>query len=253
MGLDWLAGNKPLPGHETEFAELLAQARADGISDQMRERFEAISVPAYSQLGAPVVGTDRIADAWVLFQVRNRGPVEDGDDQGDDQGGDDPDGGGDLEGDGEELIAPDLDDPASYTAASDEERQVLEEMKGYHVLELVDECDGLPIYTHGSISDQLDLTSFRGKFLDDCQEIIGEELYERAYGDQSPEEMVAYGGQLIEHARRHAAAHGCPEIEHQRVPPDDLDSAAGQAHILFAAGRWCVFWGSRGHFLDAWF
>ena len=225
MGLDWLAGNKPKPGHEAELAEIIERGKSGEITDEMRDRYEAISIAAYTQVGAPVVGTDKIADAWVLAHVR--------------------------ESDSDEPI--DLDDERSYTPATDEERQALDQMSGYHILELAEPCDGLPIYTHGSISDQLDLTSFRGKFLHDCEDIIGEALLEQAYEDQAPGELVAYGEALLSHARRYAAENGCPEIEGQHEPPDELDSPAGRAHILFAAGRWCVYWGSRGHFLDTWF
>ena len=113
-------------------------------------------------------------------------------------------------------------------------------------------CDGLPVYTHGAWMEGLDLTSFRGKFLHDCEQIIGEALIEQAYEDQNPEQLDAFGKQLIEHARRYASEHGCPGIEQRREPPDELDSAEGRAHVLFAAGRWCCYWGSRGFSLDAW-
>jgi hypothetical protein len=38
MGLDWLAGNKPKPGYEQEFADLLAaSARGDEITEALHE------------------------------------------------------------------------------------------------------------------------------------------------------------------------------------------------------------------------
>jgi len=76
---------------------------------------------------------------------------------------------------------------------------------------------------------------FRGKFLHDCEQIIGEQLMDQAYEDQTPEQLDAYGKQLIEHARCHAREHGCPGIEERREPPEEHDSAEGRAHILFAA------------------
>jgi len=235
MGLDWLAGNRPKPGFEAEFAQLLSR-REEGeeITDEMRERFDEISIQAYTQVGAPVVGTDRVADAWVLVQVRHQALHESGEEH-----------------DHEAAEEIDLDDPSASVPKNDEERTALEEMKGYHVLELAPGCDGLPVYTHGAMSDSVDLTSFRGKFLDDCSDILGEELMERAFTNQSPAELVEFGNTLLEHARRVAAENECEAIEQRLEPPDDMDSPEWQAHILFSAGRWCVYWGSRGHYLEA--
>src|SRR5689334_9557235 len=73
MGLDWLAGNRPKPGHEAEFASILAKKEeGEEITDEVHERFADISICAYTQVGAPVVGVDRVADAWVLAQVRHQ-------------------------------------------------------------------------------------------------------------------------------------------------------------------------------------
>lgn len=51
-------------------------------------------------------------------------------------------------------------DPAIQTV-----EQALAYMQGFYVLELLPECDGLPIYTHGGLGALVDLTSFRGKFV----------------------------------------------------------------------------------------
>jgi hypothetical protein len=228
MGLDWLAGNRPQPGHEDEFRRLLSLASEGEIDDEQRDRFGAISIPAYSQVGAPVVGTDRIADAWVLANVRSNGEHE-------------------------STATIELNSADAHLPHTDEERTALAEMAGYHVLELAPGCDGLPLYSHGGMMDELDLTSFRGKFLHDCEDIIGQELLEQAYEDQLPEQLVAYGKTLIDHARRYASQNGCADVEQQQHPPDEIESPRGRAHILFAAGRWCVFWGARGHYLDTWF
>ena len=236
MGLDWLAGNKPKPGFETEFRELLdAKARGEEASEQTIERFHEISLAAYTQVGAPIVGTDSEADAWVLLRVRSNELEE------------------------QELQAIygddiDLSKPENAKPRDDDERETLTKMEGYRVLELAPPCDGLPRYTMGAFSDHVDLTSFRGKFLHDCEDIIGEELLEKAYEDHMPDELVEFGNTLLEHAKRFAADNDCEHVADMRELPDDDESeAAHRAHILFAAGRWCVYWGSRGHFLDTWF
>lgn len=231
MGLDWLAGNRPKPGHEQEFAALLVKSRGDeGISDEQREHFEEISIPAYSQVGAPQVGTDRIADAWVLWGVRSKAHSDAGN----------PD---------ELPFEPDA--PRADQPDDEHEREVLEEMAGYYVLELAPPCAGLPAYSMG-VYGEVDLTSFRGKVLHDCESLLGEELLSRAYETQTPEELVDYGSRLLDLARSFAAERGCQHVEHLDEPPEP-GSDESRAHILFAAARWCTFWGGRGHYLDPWY
>jgi hypothetical protein len=233
MGLDWLAGNKPKAGHEDEFESLIKAGAEGTISDEMRERFQEISIPSYTQVGAPVVGTDPIASAWVLMRVRLNTMSED-------------------EQEAFHAKPVDLEGPEYAEAKTDEEREALEEMAGYCVLEMAPPCDGLPLYTMGAFGS-VDRTSFRGKCLQDCAEIIGDELMDRAYEDLMPKELVAYGETLLEHADRFAATEGCEHIKEVARDYELQSEAESQAHILYAAGRWCVFWGSRGHFLDAWY
>jgi hypothetical protein len=100
MGLDITVLGKPFPGHEEEFDTLLRSLSiANGVmrDDQpqpgflgrllgkgrprpnatelarLTDRFNAIAVPPYAVLGAPVVGTDASADAWVIEQAAKAG------------------------------------------------------------------------------------------------------------------------------------------------------------------------------------
>src|SRR3954469_8770743 len=73
------------------------------------------------------------------------------------------------------------------------EEQFLSGMKGFRVLALVPPCDGLPRYTNGHPAGYVEAYAFRGKFLEDCTEIIGPELLSSAWNSKLPPETVAFG------------------------------------------------------------
>lgn len=236
MGLDWNPMPKAKPGHEAEFAQLLPLILAedkdagddehlddediededvdgeddeadDGESSELVERFHAITQPVFETLGAPRVGIDPDADAWLVENVKP-----------------------------EHL---------------DEAR---EQMQGYCVLDLLPECDGFPVYSNYPLGmEGLDRYSFRGKFLDDVEDVIGEELYARAFEKQTAADLESYGQALLAKGRAYAKQHGVEHVESVREPAFEDDSHEARAHILFAAGKWCVYWGSRGHGLLPWF
>src|SRR5262249_11930302 len=86
------------------------------------------------------------------------------------------------------------------------EAEFLERMKGYYVLQLVKNCDGVSEYSNGGAYDGVDKTSFRGSFLEDCKELLGEELLGRAWTRMmKPAEAVAYGRELLAVADKAAA------------------------------------------------
>ena len=229
MGLDWLAGNKAKPGHETRFRELLEKiVKGEDLDSAATAEWEQVSVPSYTTLDAPRIGFDAAADAWFLERLRENRPKP-----------------GMLRG----LLAK----IRGFAGAPTEERQALAKAHGYYLLELAPPCDGLPIYSHGGISEHVELTSFRGAFLKDCEELLGEDLLNSAWEGKLPEDLVIYGEALLERANAWAKAHDCEDVRDQRTPPDDEESPAAKAHIAFAAGRWCVYWGQRGHWLDVWF
>src|SRR5215218_2849270 len=229
MGLDCLAGNKAKPGHERRFRELLERivAGQDIDASEIAE-WKEIGVPSFTVVGAPRVGIDEPATAWFLERLRGNNPRP-----------------GLLKGLFAKLRGP--------SGPTQEEIAAIETSRGYYVLDLAPPSDGLPRYSHGGLNDQLDGTSFRGAFLQDCQEIIGTELFESAYERKLPEDLVAYGSALMERANAWATVHGCEEARDQTAPPEDDKSPAARAHIAFAAARWCLFWGQRGHWLDTWF
>jgi hypothetical protein len=67
VGLDLVVEGCAKPGHETEWRRLLDRSFADDqLSEAEIARFNDISVPGYARLGAPRVGTDAAADAWII-------------------------------------------------------------------------------------------------------------------------------------------------------------------------------------------
>lgn len=67
MGLDLVVEGCAKPAHETEWRRLLERAFADGqLSQAEIARFAQISVPGHERIGAPRVGSDAAADAWII-------------------------------------------------------------------------------------------------------------------------------------------------------------------------------------------
>ena len=133
---------------------------------------------------------------------------------------------------------------------------VLKEFQGYYVVRLV-ESDGVPKYSKGTLYEGADETSFRGAFLNDCQDVLSKLLLNEAWNHKFPEAAVAYGKALL------AAA---DDVEAGRAPkrsrtllsrlrlskePEPVPIAE-QLDIVRAAGRWFIFWGERGHAIRAW-
>jgi hypothetical protein len=216
MGLDWNPLARPKPGAEAEFERLLEELERGGpgkLTKRKREerlaRFQEISDPAYTTLGAPRVGYDAVADAWLRERVEKKGKLED-----------------------LEALARD--------------------MHGFYVLDLLPPCDGFPRYTHANLYEGVDRCSFRGAFLKDTTDIIGEELFERGYGVMSAAELAAYADDLEAVTRPWATRAGVAHMEQATESPDD-EGPELQADILFCAIRWCRFWSARGHGLEPYF
>jgi hypothetical protein len=140
----------------------------------------------------------------------------------------------------------------------EDEAAVLKEFEGYYVVRLV-ECDGVPKYSHGGLYEGADETSFRGAFLNDCQDVLSKDLLNEAWNHKFPEEAVAYGKALLEAADAAHAADTAPKrrrtllsrlgLAKEREPI----AIEEQLDIVRAAGRWFIFWGERGHPVRAWF
>jgi hypothetical protein len=67
MGLDLLVESCARAGHEAEWRRLIESSFAgEPGADTDNARFREISIPPYERVGAPRVGQDVAADAWIL-------------------------------------------------------------------------------------------------------------------------------------------------------------------------------------------
>ena len=147
---------------------------------------------------------------------------------------------------------------ARKAKAPEEVAAVLKEFEGYYVVRLV-ECDGVPKYSHGGLYEGADETSFRGAFLNGCQDVLGKDLLNEAWNHKFPEEAVGYGKALLAAAEATEAASRVPMRRRTLLSrlglakePEPV-AIADQLDIVRAAGRWFIFWGERGHPIRAWF
>ena len=136
---------------------------------------------------------------------------------------------------------------------SDED--LINQAKGIHILELLyGKCDGVPKYSNGSATNGIGRHTFRGEFLKDCKDLMGENLLNQAWRHViSPEEAVTYGNTLLQMAQQphkdlqpknsffqkllNRKSRSNPEV---KPDPEHIS-------ILESAGKWYVFWGGRGH------
>ena len=128
------------------------------------------------------------------------------------------------------------------------EEEFIKEYQDYYVIELAKELDGVPVY----IAMEQDENVFRGQFLQDCEDLIGEDLLNEGWGSKFADEALSYGQQLMTIADKVATENNMLYLKEQRMPPDtDEDSLESKIHILYAAGKWLIFYGKNGHGFEA--
>ncbi len=66
MGLDLCVEGRAKPGHETEWRQILERSFAEKPKKGDEDRYQDISIASYEQVGAPRVGFDAAADAWIV-------------------------------------------------------------------------------------------------------------------------------------------------------------------------------------------
>ena len=135
---------------------------------------------------------------------------------------------------------------------------VLKEFEGYFVVRLV-KCDGVPEFSNGGMYEGADETSFRGAFLNECQDVLPKRLLKEAWNHKFPEEAFGYGKALLAAADTAEASVHTPKSRRSLFARMGLTKErkpipiAEQLEIARAAGRWFIFWGERGHAIRAWF
>ncbi len=135
--------------------------------------------------------------------------------------------------------------------------EFLEEHKGYRVFALLDPSDGISNYSNAGAYDGVDRCSFRGSFLEDCEDIIGSDLLKKAWTDvMRPEDAEDYGKQLLEAAeqfrnsgeRRQLSSGFLSKLFGRRRRAQIADMPDEEKlEIIESAGKWYRFWGERGH------
>ncbi len=126
--------------------------------------------------------------------------------------------------------------------------EFLEEHLGFYVISLAKEQDGVPCY----IALQQDENVFRGQFLTDCVDLIGEDLVNEAWETKLADETLDYGNRLMTIADEIAEKHNLGYLKEQRIPSDvDEDTTESKLHIVYSLAKWLIFYGKNGHGYEA--
>lgn len=134
------------------------------------------------------------------------------------------------------------------------EEAFLADMHGLYLVILAPPCDGIPYYSNGSPGGYVEPFSFRAQFIKlVCKEVVGEALLAKCYESCLAPGLAQLGAELRACVSAYAAQHGVAHMEHAPECDAEEDDPAAKAHILFAAAKWCEYWSSRGHGLDAYF
>ncbi|MDH3702438.1 MAG: hypothetical protein OEU46_14095 [Alphaproteobacteria bacterium] len=217
MGLDWLPGNKPKPGFEPEFKQIFDKLTEpkDGTSSELPDEEKNALEERFFEISI---------SAFETLQA----PVV-----GQDAAADN--------------WAREFRRSENPDFTEEQLENALREAAGYRVLDLLPPCDGIPVYSNAPMG-HVEAYSFRAEFLTDCAEIIGETLLDRAYLPMMPDEFLAYGRDLLGKAEDYASRHG---LDIDNLDTEDADGIQFQVHVVLSAGRWCVYWAEREHWMEA--
>jgi len=221
MGLDMRPMGKPKPGFEKRFIEIFEMVTQDKIPQPtILEKLKGKKAPT----------KDELLEEWFANQVQSYETIKA------------PRVGYDKEAD--EWIKSKYDELEQKPPLDD----FLREYQGYCVIELAKEQDGVPVY----VAMGEDENVFRGEFLRDCEDIIGEDLMSEAWDTKMAAETLEYGNRLMEVADNLAKQHNLEYLKSQRIPPDtDEDTMESKLHILFSLSKWLIFYGKNGHGYEA--
>lgn len=126
--------------------------------------------------------------------------------------------------------------------------QFLKEHEDYYVINLATEQEGVPIY----IALGQDENVFRGQFLQDCIDLIGEDLVNEAWETKQADQALDYGNRLMATADKLAKEHNLEYLKTQRLAPDtDEDAMESKLLIVYSLAKWLIFYGKNGHGYEA--
>ena len=221
MGLDMRPMGKPKLGFENRFEQIMRII--EGKEKQEISFFEKVK-------GKKVKTNDELLEEWFSNQIQAYETIKA------------PQVGRDKEAD--EWIKH------KYEALEEKPplNEFLTEYQGYYVIELAKDKDGVPVY----ISLGQDENVFRGKFLEDCVDLIGEDLVSEAWETKLGAETLDYGNRLMKIANKIANEKNLEYLKDQRIPPDtDETSIESKLHIVFSLAKWLIFYGENGHGYEA--
>ncbi len=221
MGLDWRPLGKPKPGFEERFDHLF----------RLIQGKEKVQLSFLDKLkGKRLPKREELLQEWFSIQIKSYETIK-------------------APRVGRDKAADEwLKNQYAKSDKSHSFDEFAKEHDGYYVIDLAEETDGAPMY----IALGQDRNVFRGQFLDDCKDLIGEDLHAEAWNTKLARETLKYGEQLLTIADRTALETGLQYLRYQREPPDlDEESLESKLHILYAAGKWLVFYGKNGHGYEA--
>jgi len=221
MGLDMRPMGKPIKGFEKRFVEIFEMVTQNKIPQ-----------PTFLDKlkGKKTTTKDELLQEWLENQIQSYETIKA------------PRVGQDQEAD--EWIK------AKYNEL--EQKQPLDDFlmdhEGFYVIELAKEQDGVPVY----IALEQDENVFRGEFLRDCEDILGEDLMSEAWNTKMADETLDYGNRLMIIADKLAEQNNLQYLKLQRIPPEtDEDSLESKLHIIFSLAKWLIFYGKNGHGYEA--
>ena len=136
------------------------------------------------------------------------------------------------------------------------DQEWLKETTGYAVVDLVrGQCDGVPKYSNFGVTNDED-TSFRGEFLNDCEDCLTNDILSMAYQRfMSPAEAIVYGNQLLNTAQELRVKHQETDFNFDQSADagKELKPIQSKIDIIESAGKWYKFWGEKGNPINAWY
>lgn len=221
MGLDWRPMGKPKPGFEERFKQIFRiltdkEKQEIGFFDKLK--------------GKKVKSKDELLEEWFDISDKTYETIK-------------------APRVGRDKVADDwIKGKYQETDKAISQDEFIKKHEGYYVIELAEELDGVPVY----IAMGQDENVFRGQFLQDCKDLIGEDLLNEGWGTKFANETLDYGQQLMTIADKIASQNKMLYLKDQRIPPDtDEDSLESKIHILYAAAKWLIFYGKNGHGFEA--
>lgn len=221
MGLDMRPMGKPKPGFEKRYLEIFEMVSQDKIPQpSFLDRLKGKKMPTREEL----------LEEWLANQIQTYETIRA------------PRVGRDREAD--EWIKKKYLETDKFVSES----EFIKQHDGFYVIELAKERDGVPVY----IALQQDENVFRGQFMQDCVDLIGEDLVNEAWETKLADATLDYGQRLMTVADRIANENNLQFLKDQRLPPDtNEDSIESKLHIVYSLAKWLIFYGKNGHGYEA--